>query len=174
MLLNLNPNHFQYLSQYSTLRVMLSQIFIQLDMSSGFGQLYLDPKTKHKITFTTPMGIYNFKECHSFGLVNAPLSYTFMMNKVLQGLNWKFLLYYMDDILIFNSSFEEHLNHPDQVFEKPREGNLTLKPSKCKFASDRVSYLDHYLSQQGIEVNDRKKIEVVKSYPKPATFKKLR
>ena len=148
------------------------KFFTTLDMSSGFWQLYLDPKTKHKTTFTTPMGNYNFKRM-PFGLVNAPASYTIMMNKVLQGLNWKFLLCYMDDILIFSSSFEEHLNHLDQVFEKLREANLTLKPSKCKFATDRVLYLGHYLSQQGIEVNDRK-IEAVKSYPKPTTLKKLR
>ena len=115
--------------------------FSTLDMSSGFWQIPLDPKSKHKTSFTTPMGNFNFKRM-PFGLVNAPASYTIMVNKVLQGLNWKFLLCYIDDILVFSSPFEQHLDHLSQVFDHLREANLTLNPLKCKFATKRVLYLN--------------------------------
>ena len=108
-------------SIFSILWVIPSQLFFTtLDLSSGFWQLYVDPKTKHKASFTTAMGNYNFKRM-PFGLVNAPASYTIMMNKVFQGLNWQFLLCYMDNIFIFSSNFDEHLGHLNLVFERLRE-----------------------------------------------------
>ena len=146
--------------------------FSTLDMSSGFWQMALDPETKHKSTFTCQMGNFNFKRM-PFGLVNAPASYTIMMNKVLQGLTWKFLLCYMDDILIYSQTFEEHLVHLDQVFKRLREANLKLKPSKCHFATEKVLYLGHFISSKGIHVNEDK-IKAVKDFPRPKTVRKLR
>ena len=148
------------------------KFFSSLDMSSGFWQILLDPETKDKSTFTCQMGNFSFKRM-PFGLVNGPATYTIMMNKVLQGLTWKFLLCYMDDILVYSRTFEEHLYHLDQVFSRLREANLKLKPSKCKFATEKVLYLGHYISADGIHANDEK-IKAVKEFPKPKTIKKLR
>ena len=159
-------------SMFDALGDAKPKFFSTLDMSSGFWQIALDPETKHKSTFTCQMGNFSFKRM-PFGLVNAPASYTLMMNKVLQGLTWKFLLCYMDDILVYSKTFEEHLQHLDLVFGRLREANLKLKPSKCHFATEKVLYLGHYISSKGIHVNDDK-IKAVKDFPKPKTVRKLR
>jgi transposase InsO family protein len=143
-----------------------------LDMSSGFWQIPLDEASKEKTTFTTQWGNYNFTRM-PFGLVNAPASYTILTNKVLQGLHWKNLLCYVDDILVYSKTFDQHLTDLQQVFDRFRTSNLTLSPTKCKFAAKRVLYLGHYITDQGIEINDSK-VEVVKNYPRPTKQKHVR
>ena len=147
--------------------------FSTLDLASGFWQVPLDPETKEKTTFITNDGQkYNFTVL-PFGLVNAPSTYQMVMDDVLRGLNWKILLCYIDDIIIFSSSFEEHLHHLDLVFQRLRKANLTLKPSKCTFGAQRVMYLGHYLSTKGIEV-DPDKIKAVKEFPRPKNPREVR
>lgn len=70
----------------------------------------LDEKTKHKTALITHQGLYQFERL-PFGLTNAPTSYQMLMTKVLQELNWKIALIYIDDILVFSKSFDEHLQH---------------------------------------------------------------
>ena len=147
--------------------------FTTLDLASGFWQVPLHPETKEKTTFITNYGQkYNFTVL-PFGLVNAPSTYQMVMDKVLQGLNWKILLCYIDDIIIFSNNFDEHLQHLDLVFQRLRKANLTLKPSKCTFSAQRVMYLGHYLSRQGIEV-DPTKVDAVKNFPQPKNPKSVR
>ena len=89
-----------------------------------------------------------------------------VMVYVLKGLNWKHGLCYIDDILIFSSSFQEHLQHLESVFDKLRQVGLTLKADKCHFAVDRVLYLGHVIMKNGIFV-DEKKTEKVSKYQPP-------
>ena len=147
--------------------------FTTLDLASGFWQVPLDPQTKEKTSFITNDGQkFNFTVL-PFGLVNSPSTYQMVMDKVLQGLNWKILLCYIDDIIIFSSTLDEHLEHLELVFQRLRQANLTLKPNKCTFASERVMYLGHYLSKRGIEV-DPSKVDAVKSFPTPTNPKAVR
>ena len=144
--------------------------FSTLDLASGFWQVPLDPETKEKTSFVTNDGQkYNFTVL-PFGLVNAPSTYQMVMDKVLQGLNWKILLCYIDDIIIFSSNFEDHLSHLDLVFQRLRQANLAHKSSKCTFGAQKVMYLGHYLSKNGIEV-DPEKIDAMKSFPRPTNPK---
>ena len=108
-----------------------------------------------------------------FGLINAPATYQMVMNQVLRGLNWKILLVYMDDIVIFSNSLEDHLAHLVLVFTRLREANLKLKPSKCKFAAQKVLYLGHYITPEEIHV-DPSKTEAVHSFPTPKSEKGVR
>lgn len=149
-----------------------SQIFTVLDLKAGFHQIPLSPDTKHKASFVTHSGCYSFKRL-PYGLRNAPIAFQSVMAQVLQGINFKYALVYIDDILIHSSSFEEHLAHLQEVFHRLNNANLKLQPKKCQFAAKRVEYLGHYFSRKGIEVNPAK-IEVVKTYPPPKTCKQLK
>ena len=149
-----------------------SKIFTVLDLRAGFHQIPLDPETAHKTTFVTHSGSYSFKRL-TYGLRNAPIAFQAVMAQVLQGINFKYALVYVDDILIHSTTFEEHLVHLQNVFNRLNEANLKLQPKKCQFAAEKVEYLGHYFSKQGIEVNPSK-IEAVKTYPVPKTRKQLK
>ena len=149
-----------------------SKIFTVLDLKSGFHQIPLDEETKHKTTFVTHSGCYSFKRL-PYGLRNAPIAFQCVMAQVLQGINFKYALVYVDDILIHSASFEEHLLHLQTVFDRLKDANLKLQPKKCQFAAKRVEYLGHFFSKNGIEVNPAK-IAVVETYPVPKTRKQLK
>lgn len=157
---------------FDTIGNSKAKIFSVLDLRSGFWQIPLDPETKHKTAFVTHHGIFQFKRL-PFGLQNAPTTFQMLMTQVLQGLNWKFVLVYVDDILLLSDTFENHLQHLQLVFDRLRSANLKLKPSKCKFALQKVNYLGHIISKDGIEVNPEK-IAVVKSFPIPKNQKQVR
>ena len=140
-----------------------ASVFSILDLNSAYFQIELDPDTRHKSAFVTHDGVYEFLRM-PFGLRNAPMSFQMLMSQVLKGLNWKFALCYIDDILVFSSNFEEHLDHLDQVFQRLRNAHLTLKLEKCSFAVDKVTYLGHVITKNGVEV-DPSNTEKVKTHP---------
>lgn len=108
-----------------------------------------------------------------FGLKNSGFTFQMVISQVLQGLNWKNVPVYVDDISIFSKNFEEHLTHLTQVFSRLKNANLTLKPTKCHFGVPKIKYLGHVLSKQGIQV-DEDKIEIVKKYPILKTQQEVR
>ena len=113
-----------------------------LHLASGYWQIPMDNSTKFKSAFITHNGIYEFNRL-PFALKNAPMSFQFFMGQVLRMLNWKHVLCYIDDILVFSKTFDDHLHHLSQVFEILRDAKLTLKPEKCHFAVPKLTYLDH-------------------------------
>ena len=147
-------------------------IFSTLDLNSAYFQMELDPETRHKASFITHEGVYEWVRM-PFGLRNAPMSFQMLMSKILKGLHWKFVLCYINDILCFSSDFETHLVHLDQVFQRLREANLTLKPSKCHFGVNKVTFLGHILSENGVEV-DPAKTEKIETFPIPKSQRELR
>ena len=105
--------------------------------------------------------------------MNAPISFQTVMTHILRGLNFKSCLVYVDDILVFSSSFEEHLKHLDQVFSRLRSANLKLNPSKCDFVKEEIRYLGFVLSTKGVIV-DQERVKAVKEYPIPKTEREIR
>ena len=95
------------------------------------------------------------------------------MESVLRGLNWKICLIYIDDIIIFSKSFEEHLAHMDLVFMRLQEAKIKLKASKCHFAYLEVTYLGHIVSCNGIQP-DPDKVSAVQDFPIPRKVKDVR
>ncbi|KAL9830768.1 putative nucleotidyltransferase, Ribonuclease H [Arabidopsis thaliana] len=95
------------------------------------------------------------------------------MNAIFKPFLRKFVLFFFDDILIYSSSMEEHVQHLQQVFEVMRSNKLFAKLSKCAFAVSKVEYLGHFISGKGIET-DPTKIKAVLEWPKPTTLKQLR
>ena len=149
-----------------------AQFFSTLDLASGFWQVPMDPKTRHKAAFCVPSGIYEFNRM-PFGLKNAPMSFQMLMTKVLGKMNWKQALCFIDDILVFSPTFDQHLIDLEHLFQKLRAANLTLKPEKCHFAQEKVKYLGHILSKNGIFV-DKEKTRAVDEFPVPTTQRALR
>ena len=157
---------------FDTLGESQANIFSSLDLYSGFHQIEMDEETRHKSAFITRNGVYEWLRL-PFGLRNSPVSFQMIMTQVLRGLNWKFVLVYVDDILIFSKTFEEHLRHLEQVFNRLRDANLTLKPTKCEFAVKEVKYLGHILSKHGVQV-DPSKTDAVSSFPVPKNQKQVK
>ena len=149
-----------------------AKIFTTLDLNSAYFQIPLDPSTSHKSAFVTHEGVFEFTRL-PFGLRNSPMSFQSLMSLVLRGLNWKFVLCYIDDILIFSSNFQQHLVHLNEVFKRLRDANLTLKPSKCEFCVDNVMFLGHTVTKNGVLV-DSAKTDRIKNFPIPKTQKELR
>ncbi|CAC5388685.1 unnamed protein product [Mytilus coruscus] len=149
-----------------------AQIFTTLSLLSGYWQCQLDPATAYKSAFVTPSGVYQWKRL-PFGLSAAPSSFQHLLTQVLHRLNYQIALVYVDDILVFSRTFEEHLKHLQLVFDRLKTANLTLKPSKCQFARKEVIYLGHKVSKKGIKV-DKSKIETVESFPVLKTEKQVR
>ena len=139
-----------------------AQYFSCLDMRSGFWQVPLTEESKPKSAFITQTGIYQFKRM-SFGLMNSPITFQSMMSLVLRDLNWKCVLVYVDDILVFSCTFEEHLNNLSQVFDRLRNANLKLHPDKCHFAVKELKFLGHIISREGVKV-DYEKTRAVRNF----------
>ena len=119
-------------------------------------------------TFTVgPLGFY---ECvrMPFGLTNAHATFQGLMESCLGDLHLRYCIIYLDDIIIFSKTPEEHLKRLHSVFEKLDEAELRLKPGKCKFFKPQLEYLGHIVSKVGIETNP-KKIAAIVNCPKPMT-----
>ena len=147
-------------------------IYSMVDMACGFWQLKLDPSTKHKSAFITHQGVYCWNVL-PFGLVNSSAIFGKVMSQVLRGLEYKTLLIYCDDCVIFSKDAETHKIHLQQVFDLLRKANLKLKPSKCQWAAKEVNYLGFRLSKNGIQA-DPAKTEVIRQWPQPKNESEIR
>ena len=149
-----------------------SKWFSTLDLSSGYWQVKMDPKDIEKTAFATPFGLYQFKVM-PFGLANAPATFERLMERVLAGLHWETCLIYIDDIIVFSKTFDEHVDRLTQVLQRLRAANLKLASHKCKLFRSRVEFLGHVVSDRGVET-DPKKIEAISAWPEPKTVKEVR
>ena len=95
------------------------------------------------------------------------------MECVLRGLNWQIALIYLDDVLVYSRTFDEHLQHLRLVFDRFREAGLKLKPKKCSFGQKNVKFLGHVISPEGVQP-DPAKIEAIKENPVPRKVKEVR
>ena len=110
--------------------------FTTLDLAAGYWQVGIEECDKEKTAFSTTKGHYEFNVM-PFGLTNAPATFQSLMECVLAGLNGEQCLIYLDDIIVFSNTFEEHLKCLTNVFTALRKAGLRLKPSKCFFCPER-------------------------------------
>ena len=143
--------------------------FTTLDLASGFWQVKMEPSSVEKTAFVTHSGLFEF-HVMPFGLCNAPATFQRLMESVLVG---ECCMVYIDDILIIGKTFEEHLENLRKILEHLRKANLRLKAQKCKFMRDKVGYLGHVVSKDGIEA-DSAKVSAVRDFPTPTDLKALR
>ena len=150
-----------------------SKYFSTLDLRSGYWQVELRETDKAKTAFQ--VGSLGFYECNRmpFGLCNAPATFQRLMERCMGDLNLRDCLIYLDDIIVFSSTFEEHLERLQAVFKNLEKHKLKLKPSKCELFKESVTYLGHVVSSEGIHV-DPSKTEAVKDWPIPKSTKDVR
>lgn len=127
-----------------------SNLFTTLDLASGYLQVPLSEQAKEKTAFITSNETGQFERM-VFGLLNAPYEFSRLMQRVMQPLRNKVAMWYLDDILIPATSFEDMLSRLQKVLEALRNANLTLKMSKCYFGFKQVTYLGFILSANGLE-----------------------
>lgn len=145
------------------------QYFSTFDLKSGYWQLPIDENDKNKTAFVTSDGLYEFNVM-PFGLSNAPASFQRIMNSILGNLRWDVTLVYLDDIIVYSKSFEQHLDHLDRVLGALHRANVKLNLKKCSFAHKQLDYLGFRITQAGIKPttsNVRKTID----FPTPTTAK---
>lgn len=146
--------------------------FTTLDLASGFHQIELDPKDIPKTAFNTPYGHYEFLRM-PFGLKNAPATFQRAMDSVLQGLQGERCFVYLDDIVIFASSLQEHEQKLTEVFNRLRKNGLKVQPDKCEFMRKEVAYLGHIISSEGVKPNPDK-VRAVREFPVPKSCKDIK
>ena len=136
-----------------------AKFFSKIDLRSGYHQMKIRPCDIPKTTFVTRYRKYEFNVM-SFGLTNAPAYFMNMMNKVFMEELDKFVVVFIDDILIYSETAEEHAEHLRIVLENLRQNQLYAKFSKCEFWLEKVAFLGHVLTAEGVVV-DPAKIEAV-------------
>lgn len=139
--------------------------FSALDLESGYWQIPMSEQDKQKTAFVTPFGAWQFKNM-PFGLRNAPSTFQRTMDMVLSGAKWNHCLVYIDDILIFSETVDDHLQHIADVFGRLIKFNLKLKPSKCELFKPELVFLGHLISEKGIKPNP-KKTAAIMNWPEP-------
>jgi hypothetical protein len=135
-------------------------VFSKIDLRSGYHQLKIHAFDIPKTAFTTRYGLYEYTVM-SFGLTNAPTYFMYMMNKVFMEYLDKFVVVFIDDILVFSKMEKEHAEHLRLVLQKLREHKLYAKRSKCEFWLKEVSFLGHIVSNGGISVDPGKVNDVL-------------
>ena len=124
--------------------------FSTLDLKSGYWQVLITEQDKAKTAFRKSSGqLFEFNQV-PFGLCNALATFPRLMDRVLAGLHWETCLFYLDDIIVFSSTWEEFLARLRQVFERLRHTNLKLGADKCTFAAKEVNYLGHRVTEEGL------------------------
>ena len=146
-----------------------AKYFSTLDLQSGYWQVLVAPEDREKTAFVTPHGLYQFRRM-PFGLTNTPATFQRLMYTVLKGLLYVKCLIYLDDIIIFGRTREEHAENLLAVLKALESAGLKIKPRKCNLLRTDVSFLGHCISEKGVTPS-AKKVNQVSEWPIPKTIK---
>ena len=153
-----------------------AQYFTTLDLAAGYWQIPMAPEAQEKTAFTTHRGLYEFRVM-PFGLTNAPAVFQRLMQRILMPLNPEgesdFVSVYVDDVIVFSPTLEDHLEHLRTVMTSIAEAGLKLKPTKCHFACQEIEYLGHQVTPKGLRPTDHH-VAAVKGFQTPTNLKELR
>ena len=149
-----------------------AKIFSKIDLRSGYHQVRIKEEDISKTAFRTRYGHYEFTVV-PFGFTNAPAAFMCLMNGIFRKYLDKFIIVFLDDILIYSKSKEEHEEHLRITLQVLREKQLYAKMSKCSFYQKEIQYLGHVISEEGIAV-DPSKIEAIRECPTPKNTTEVR
>lgn len=149
-----------------------ARVFTSLDLQSGYHQIRITAEDVPKTAFRTPMGHFEYLVL-CFGLTNAPATFQAEMNRIFAPYLNKFVVVYLDDILIYSRTTEEHTAHLHTVLEVLRKHKLYAKKSKCDFCQAEVKFLGHIVGGGGLRVNPAK-VKTITEWPVPTTAAELR
>ena len=147
-----------------------AKFFLTINLRSGYYHIALGKGSRAKTAFVTPFGKYKFLQV-PFGLVQASAFFQCLMNKVLD--NWPFPMMYLDDIIIFSDTEEEHLAHIEEIFKRLEAADLKMKRSKCDFFKKHIHYLGHLISANSI-LPLKDKLDMIRDMPAPRNSKEVK
>jgi hypothetical protein len=137
-----------------------ARLFSKIDLRSGYHQIKIYDEDIPKTAFSTRYGLYEYLVM-SFGLTNAPAHFMYLMNSVFMPELDKFVIVFIDDILVYSKSTEDHEEHLRVVLQRLRDHQLYAKFSKCEFWINEVSFLGHVISSEGIAIDPSKVRDVL-------------
>lgn len=149
-----------------------AQCFSKIDLASGFHQIEVHEDDIEKTAFRVNNGLYEFLRM-PFGLKNSPATFQRVMDNVLREFIDVCCVIYLDDILIFSKSFDEHVVDVQNVLQKLEENNLKIQIEKCDFFTKETDYLGHVITTEGVKP-DARKISIIQQWPLPQTETELR
>ena len=147
-------------------------LFSTLDCNSGYWQLPIAKDDQDKTTFTCHSGSFKWRRL-PFGLRNAPATFQRAMDIILSGVRWKFCLVYLDDIIVFSATREDHLSHLRSIFKLLREAGATLRLKKCEFFKTQVRYLGHMILPGKLKIL-QKNLDAIERAKPPKTKTQVR
>jgi hypothetical protein len=150
---------------------MGTKYFSNIDLKYGYQQVPIEHTDVWKTSFKSKEGLFEWLVM-PFGLTNALATFMRMMDDILRPSRNTFIVVYLDDILIYNNTWAEHLQHIQQVLHTLRQHKLYANLEKCSFDMDRVHYLGYIVDQHGLHV-DLAKIQVIRDWPAPTTLTEL-
>ena len=149
-----------------------AKFFSKLDLKSGYWQITMEPSDRHKTAFTTRQGLFEFTVM-PFGLTTAPATFQRLMDSLLGDMLWKTVMVYLDDIIAFTETWEEHLTILDEVFTRLRAAGLKASPSKCELGMEQLLYLGHIVTREGI-LPDPQNVQAILDAKAPTDVSQLR
>ena len=150
-----------------------AQFFSSMDLKSGFWQVRISERSQQYTAFTVgSLGVYEFLRM-PYGLCNAPATFQRLMKNCLGELNLTYALVYLDDVIVYSNTEEDHLCRLQAVFERFHEHGLKLKPSKCSFLHKQITFLGHEVSANGMRLGDLNLKGIAKMAP-PANYTEVR
>lgn len=153
-------------------RVNGARWFTKIDLRTGFHQIKIRPEDTYKTAFRTRFGSFEYRVL-PMGLCNAPGTFMELMNKTFEDMLDKSVLAFLDDILVFSKTEEEHAIHVEQVLQRLRAQKLYAKLSKCELFRHRVEFLGHHIGADGLAVSPDK-VAAVKDWPRPTNVQEVR
>ena len=148
-----------------------ASVFSKIDLRSGYHQLRIRDSDVAKTAFRSRYGHYEFVVM-PFGLTNAPAAFMDLMNRVFSPYLDRFVIVFIDDILVYSKSEKEHAKHLRLILRTLRNAQLFAKFSKCEFWLDKVGFLGHIVSAEGVSV-DPQKVEAVSNWKRPTTVTEI-
>ncbi|CAF5132846.1 unnamed protein product, partial [Rotaria sp. Silwood1] len=145
--------------------------FTKLDLKSGYHQIRIHPDDKDKTTFVTSHGAFRFNVMPQ-GLTNSPSNFQRLMYDLLVSSRWDYTLVYLDDVVIFSRTFDQHIHHLNEILSILSSARLQLNPQKCSFVKREIDYLGHTINGQGIRPL-QSNIDAILQLPIPSTPKQV-
>ena len=168
---------YAYMTTFDQVTESLAEVmpdtYTTLDCRSGYNQLKVKDTDRAKTAFDVP-GIGHLEWVVTpQGLCGAPVTFSQAMSIILRGVQFKYCLAYLDDIIVFSRGMEEHLKNLQEIFQRCRENNLMLHPGKCTWGLSKTKFLGHVVSKDGIHCEESK-VKAVENFPRPHNVKTTR
>lgn len=146
-----------------------ARYFTIFDLNSAYHQIPLAKESRHITSFCVPWNLYQYTRV-PMGLAVGAQALTRLLDLIFHDLKFKFLFNYLDDLLVYSETWEEHVQHLDEVLRRLREAGLTVNPEKVQFAREEISFLGHLVSAKGVSI-DPERTQGIRDFPRPRDAK---